>query len=156
MPSSIIDGTIESVKLKRKAGKVSVFDTIVVRRTDGTKAELKGAQAIEPVAAALQAGARGRLYTFKLLDVNGIHGLRLENGQALYGFPANNENIMLLIALVNLALIVVYFAFDSGLPIFLSAPLFLLGAVGYWLYRSNRSSAKAQFEADAAWKAAAA
>lgn len=153
MPVSTIDGTIETATLKRKAGKVSVYDTVLIRQKDGTEATLKKIQAVDPVASALQPGVSGRFYTFSAFDSKGVHGLRTADGQSLFGFPANNEKIMLIVLILAVVMFGGWFVLDNRIAL-LPAGLIILGGLGYFFYRKGRIDATRQFEADAGYRAA--
>jgi hypothetical protein len=152
MPTSTIDGTIETAKLKRKARKISIFDTIVIRQPDGTEATLKKMVTAEPVSSALQPGAQGRFYTYSAFDMKGIHGFRAADGRALHSFPANNENIMLFVLLISIAVFAGWYFIEERIAL-LPGALIILGTLGYFFYRKGRIDAAKQFEGDAGHQA---
>jgi len=147
MPTDVIDGTIETVKLKRKAGKASIFDTIVVRQADGTEATLKKMVTTEPVSSALQPGVTARIYTFSAFDMKGIHGLRTSDGRALFGFPSNNEKIMMVVMAISVVVFGAWLAVDNRIAL-LPIALFVLGIIGTIFYRKGRLDAAKQFASD--------
>lgn len=143
-----IDGVIEAAEPKRRKGKYAYYENVRVREAGGVEHTLTKVSAADPVAAALQPGARGRFYVTKALDQTGIHALRLEGGTSAYAHYNNMELVGLIGAVAGLVFYPVAFAGGSvplfGLPL-LIAPLLL---VGWWLFRKARLEGMQQYRTD--------
>jgi hypothetical protein len=148
MAVSTLDGVIEEAVVKRSFRGVTQFERISVRRTDGQVQTLRKRVAVDEVAAELKPGTRGRLYLFKALDLNGIHGLRDDKGQARFGFSTGYERAMLICTGTGVVAIVVSFLLRTWLTYWAIICL-IIGIPGYLLYHSTRMAATRQFEADA-------
>jgi len=149
----IIDGTIESVELKRSVMNLRVFKEIRFRLRDGGQRTVVKAVTDKDVAIRLQPGTSGRYYMFEALDQRGVHGVRDDQGHAAFKFPKNNEIGMGVLVLFNLlwASITLYTVQDIPLIALL---ILLLGTPYYFYLRNLRSQAKRQFDADSSYVAA--
>jgi hypothetical protein len=143
-----IDGVIEAAEPRRRKGKYAFYDSVRIREAGGAEHTLTKVAAADPIAAALQPGARGRFYVTKALDQTGIHALRLDGGRDAYA-PYNN---MELIVLIGAAAGFVFYPValtGGGVPLFglplLIAPLLL---VCWWLFRKARLEGMQQYGAD--------
>jgi hypothetical protein len=150
MAIEIIDGTVEAAVVKRSTAKVVMYDSITIRTTAGTQQRLEKV-AVEPdVAAALQPGTEGRFYGYKAIDHRGLFGMRTRDGRASFAVPTGNEKIMLVMAIVGVVVFVGSLLLGKGIGL-LAAILAVLGALGYFKYRSTRLEARARFDADAGY-----
>ena len=149
MSVAAINGTLEAANLKRKVRNISVYDSIVIRRDDGSEERLGKTMVSNPVADALQPGTRGRFYTYASIDHKGMHGVRAADGKSVFDFPKNNETIALIVLVVNLIWLIGGVLLDGQIRLFPLA-LTVFGGVIYPLYRNTRMQALRQFEADSA------
>ena len=148
MGTSVIDGTVEAVQLKRKRAGIAIFDTIQFRQNDGTSRTIKKSVSTQAVADQLAPGTAGRFYLFNTFDLKGVHGVRRTDGTAVYGFPGTgNRKLFLIIGVINLAWIALRLATEGDLPL-LGVGLVILGVVGYVLMGKGASEAQAQFDND--------
>lgn len=153
MATATIDGIIETATLTKSRRNIRIFNPIVFRLVDGSRKTIAKAVCDEKVAAQLQPGNRGRFYTFTAVDHRGIHGLRDEAGNALFSFPRNNETAMMYAAIFGVAITLILLAI--GYVSFWGLFLIVLGVPFYFIYRSTRMAAQAQFEADQNYRAPA-
>jgi len=147
MSTSIIDGTIEDIDVKRARGGFVVYNSIRFRLPDGSPKSVVKSVVAKDVADELQPGASGRFYLFSAFDLKGIHGFRSAGGKSVYKFPGNNAKIFIFVAVVNVLWVALRIALDGQIP-FLGVGLFILGVVGYVLMSKGEREAKQQFEAD--------
>ena len=152
MATATIDGTIETAELKTSRRNVRIYKQIVFRLPDGSQKTIAKAVCDEKVAAHLQPGNRGRFYTYTAVDQRGIHGIRDEAGNALFSYPKNNETAMMYAAIFGIAITLILLAI--GYISFWGLFLIALGVPFYFIYRSTRLAAQAQFEADQSYRAA--
>ncbi len=151
MSVSTIDGEIKTLKIKRQGRGAVLFDTIVFALDGGGEKTLRKIVAGPALAPRLTEGARGRFYTYTAVDHKGIHGMRSATAAPVYAFARNNETIMLVVALINIVLIVLYQVLEMGIPWFAVA-LSVFGGVMYAVYLSARKAAERQFLADEAYR----
>jgi hypothetical protein len=149
----IIDGTIESLELKRSVMNLRVFREIRFTLRDGGQRTVVKAVTDKEVAIQLQPGASGRFYMFEALDQRGVHGVRDEQGHAVFKFPKNNEIGMGVVVLFSLlwASVTLYTVQDIPLIALL---ILLLGTPYYFYLRNLRGQARRQFDADSGYVAA--
>jgi hypothetical protein len=147
MAIEVIDGTIEAATVKRSSAKVVLYDGITVRTTAGSERRLDKVAVAPEVAAALQPGTEGRFYGYKAIDHRGLFGMRTRDGRAEFAIPTGNEKIMLVMAIVGLVVFVGSLLLGKGIGM-LALILTVLGAIGYFKYRSTRIEARARFDAD--------
>jgi hypothetical protein len=148
MTVSTIDGTLESVNVKRKYAKLWRLSDLVFRKADGSQDVLDGQTIVTPeIGAALQPGVAGRFYIYKALDHKGIHAVRSPDGAVLMQFPKTNETLMMILFLVNVVWVTLMVVVREGLPL-LGVALIVFSAVLYLLYRGTRVQAEAQVNAD--------
>ncbi|MDP3175178.1 MAG: hypothetical protein Q8M88_12170 [Phenylobacterium sp.] len=144
-----IDGVVEAAELRRRKGKYVFYDSVRIREADGAEQTLTKVSAADPVAAALQPGARGRFFVTKAMDQTGIHAIRLEGGKDAYAHFTNIEPLVLIGAAAGFIFYPVALAGGSvplfGLPLLL-APLLLLS---WWLFRKARLEGLQQYGAAA-------
>jgi hypothetical protein len=154
MGVSTLDGTLEAANLKHEGRGVSFFDSIRIRRSDGGVEDL-GKTAVAPnLAELLKPGAAGRFYFYSSIDHKGLHGLRLADGASAYGFPPNNERIMLMMMVVMVAWLATGLLQDGSVRI-IPVTLFAFGAIVFTLFRKTRMESRRQFDGDASFAAAA-
>ena len=154
MSVSTIDGTVEAATLKRTVRNISVFESISIRRDDGSEHRLGKSMVPNAVAEALKPGTRGRFYLYSSIDHKGVHGVRTADGRSAYGFARNNERIMLVVLVLNALWLAGGFALDGRVR-FIPLALVVLALVVYPLYRKVRVESRRQFEADAGYAARA-
>jgi hypothetical protein len=153
MTVSTIEGTLEAANLKRRAKSVSVYDSILFRRADGSERRLGKTMVANAVADALQPGARGRFYLYSAIDHKGLHGLRTAAGAAIHEFPGSNERLMLVVLVINLVLLIGRFLVE-GMVWFLPLGLVVMAGILYPLYRKTRTESRRQFDSDSGYAAA--
>lgn len=151
MAVATIDGTIETAELKTSRRNIRIYKQIVFRLADGSHKTMAKAVCDEKVAAHLQPGNRGRFYTYTAVDQRGIHGVRDEAGNALFSYPKNNETAMMYAAIFGVAVTIILLAL--GKISFWALFLIGLGVPFYFIYRSTRMAAEAQFEGDQNYRA---
>jgi hypothetical protein len=150
MAIEVIDGTIESAVLKRSNAKTTLYDSITIRTAAGSERRLEKVAVAPDVAAALQPGTDGRFYGYKAVDHRGLFGMRTRDGKAAFTIPTGNEKIMLMMAIAGLVVFVGSLLLGKGIGL-LAVILLILGAIGYFKYRSTRLEARARFDADAGY-----
>ncbi len=150
MAVSIIDGTLETFTVKRKASAVWRLHDLVFRTNEGGESRLDGMCVVTPqIGAALQPGVSGRFYIYRAIDNKGIHAVRPAGGSVLMKFPRSNETLMGILFLINIAAAGAMFALD-GRPNWLTIALIPFTSVLWFLYRATRKEAEAQVAADGA------
>jgi hypothetical protein len=147
MAIEVTDGMIEATVVKRSNAATTLYDSIVIRTADGTQKRLEKVAVAPDVAAALQPGTEGRFYGYKAIDHRGLFGMRTRDGRSAFAIPTGNERIMLVMAVAGLVCGVGLLLLGRGFGA-LALILGVLGAVGYFKYRSVRTEARARFEAD--------
>lgn len=147
MAIEVIDGTIEAAVVKRSTATTTLYDSITIRTTAGSERRLEKVAVAPDVAAALQPGTEGRFYGYKAIDHRGLFAVRTRDGRAAFAIPSGNERIMLMAAIVGAVGFVVLLLLGKGIGL-LALILGMLGAIGYFKYRSSRVEARARYEAD--------
>jgi hypothetical protein len=148
MGTSIVDGTLEEVTVRRTMSKFTTYKQLIFKLDDGSTRTINNAIAERAIAPVLAAGTHGRFYLFTSFDLKGVHGIRLPDGQAIYGFPgSNNKKIFLIVGLANLAWVLFRIATTGDLPL-LGTGLTILGAVGYFLTDKAQRETKQHFDED--------
>lgn len=147
MGTSVIDGTIEAVWLKRRRSKVAVYDKILFRLADGRPKSI-GKSVVGPaVADRLVPGTSGRFYLYSAIDHRGLHGLRDSEGKAVFAFPTVNETMMLIVACLNALWLILSIVLADRVPL-LPLLITVLGFPCWFLYRRTRIEAQGQFDGD--------
>lgn len=154
MATSTIDGIVEEAVLKRHGSTGSLYERIKFRLDDGSTRTWAKAHVATRVAELLAPGTRGRFYLFTAIDHRGISGVRTADGREGFGVSKLNETIGLWLAIVNVALTLVYVFVLEGVQI-LALILIVLGIAMFILYRQNRREAEKAFRADAGFRPAA-
>ena len=149
MGVSTIDGTLEEAVLKRVRRNIRVFERLTFRLRDGTTKSVAKAVVDAPVAERLVPGTSGRFYLYTAVDHRGVHGVRADDGQSVFGYPKNNEKIMLVMIPLLTVWILIGIAMIQDAPL-LPTILLLLSIPFYFLYRNTRLQAQRQYEADSA------
>jgi hypothetical protein len=154
MSVAIIDGTIERAELGRSAKNVRSFKEIDIRDRLGTVHRLGRSQVTAEVGDQIVVGNSGRFYTFKNLDVKGVHGVRKDDGTAVYGHPAKN-NMRLMAFIVPLLLVFIAFniVWRDGVPLIALIALFFCGGAVI-IAMTGMKEARAHFDGDTALRAA--
>src|ERR1044072_4924699 len=96
MPTSMIDGTVEEADLRTDRAGVKIFLSIRSLLNDGSEQTSDKAVTTTEIGDELVPGTSGRFYLFKAFDIKGVHGVRMADGRAGYGFPGNNQRLFLL------------------------------------------------------------
>ncbi len=152
MATSIIDGTVEEATFKRAFRKMQVWGPLKFRLRDGSTKTLDKVIIDASLAPFITPGNSGRFYCYAAIDHRGIHGVRTDRGEAVYGFARNNEISGIICAVAGLFLTVMYIAFMDGVSIW-GLICIVLGVPLYFLYRQTRLDAEKQFAADSAYMA---
>ncbi|HEX8466570.1 MAG TPA: hypothetical protein VF620_02050 [Allosphingosinicella sp.] len=147
MGIEVIDGTIEGAVVKKSSAKVTLFDSITIRASDGSQRRLDKVAAAPEVAEAMRPGTDGRFYAYKAIDHRGLFGLRTRDGRSAFAVPTGNERIMLVAAMVGLVGLFVLLALGKGIGL-LAVIVGVAGTIGYFKYRSDRIGARARFDSD--------
>lgn len=151
MPTSIIDGSVETADLRRAKGGATIFRSLTFQQADGGTRTIRNAVVKDNVAAELVPGARGRFYLYNAFDLKGVHGVRTADGRDIYGFAGNNQKIFLILGIFNLAWVIFTIAVRGGVPL-LGAALLILSVVGYIFMSKGQREAQAQFDGDAGYR----
>jgi hypothetical protein len=146
MAVSYIDGTLEQAELKRAPLNLRIYKQLTFRLRDGRERTILKAIVDAKVAALLEPGVSGRFYLFTAPDHRGVHGIRDDQGRAVFAFPRNNERAMLIVSIMGIVLLGATLAMDmlSGWALITIA----LGVPFYFIFRSTRIAAERQFEGD--------
>jgi hypothetical protein len=152
--TSIIDGTIEEIDLKRARGGIAIYKSIRFKQADGSSRTVTKQVVSQELADALTEGASGRFYLFSTFDIKGIHGFRSRTGESYYKFAGGaNTKLFILLGAVNLAWVIFRVMIDGNVPM-LGVALFILAVVGYIFMSKGAREAKAQFDEDGGYTAA--
>jgi hypothetical protein len=147
MAVEVIDGTIESVALKRSNANTVLYDHIAIRTAQGSERRLEKVAVAPEVAAALQPGTDGRFYGYKAIDHRGLFGIRTRDGRSAFGIPTGNERIMLMMTFAGLGAFIVMLLLGKAFAL-LALGFGGLGAFAWFKYRSTRIEARARFDSD--------
>jgi hypothetical protein len=147
MAIEVIDGTVEAAVVKRSSATLALYDSVTIRTTEGSERRLEKVAVAPDVAAALRPGTEGRFYGYKAIDHRGLFAMRTRDGRSAFAIPSGNERIMLLMAIAGLAGFVILLLLGKGIGL-LALVLGVLGAIGWFKYRSTRIEGRARFEAD--------
>ena len=147
MAVSTIDGILKAAELKKVRQNVRVYSRLVFTLADGSEKTVEKAIVQTNVAEKLEPGARGRFYCYQAIDHRGLHGLRLEDGTAVYGYSKLNERAMLVTFAVGIVLGFLYIGLLDRISLWVPI-LLILGGGGYALYRGTRQQAERQFATD--------
>jgi hypothetical protein len=147
MSVSQVDGKILAAPVKFNRRGVVRFDHIELERPDGRTERIAKPVAASEVAELIAPGAEGRFYLYKVLDVKGVHGIRLADGTERYAYPGKNAGIFLVLIAVSVAWLALRI-FDRGDVPLLGVRLLGLGIAGYFMTRSSRTASRAQFDGD--------
>ncbi len=147
MSVSVLDGKVREAPVKFRRKGVVRYAHITFERSDGGTERIAKPLTADAVAELISPGAEGRFYLYKVLDVKGIHGVRLAGGGERYAYPGNNAGIFLGVVAMSVAWMALRI-FDRGDVPLLGLLLLALGVTGFFLTRSNRAETKRQFDAD--------
>ena len=148
MAIEVIDGTIETATLKRSSATLALYDLIVIRTAAGSERRLDKVAVAPDVGAALTPGTEGRFYGYKAIDHRGLFAVRTRGGRSAFAIPSGNERIMMMMAIVGAIGFVILLLLGKGIGL-LALALAVLGAIGFWKYRSTRLEGRARYDADA-------
>ncbi len=147
MSVSIIDGIIESADLKRATGKMRVYRSIIIRRTNGQTEEVKKPIVHADLGPLVEPGTSGRFYLFKSIDHRGIHAVRPQGGTPVLRYPRSNELIGMGLTIFTALWIAFSLHFLDGFSIF-ALPGFVIGLMVWVVNWQLRRSAERQFADD--------
>jgi hypothetical protein len=147
MSVSVLDGKVLEAPVKFSRKGIVRYNHILFERPDGSTERIGKRVAGAAVAELIEPGAEGRFYLYKVLDVKGIHGVRLAGGAERYAYPGNNAGIFLGVLAMSAAWMALRI-FDRGDVPLLGVLLFGLGIIGFFLTRSSRAETKRQFDGD--------
>jgi hypothetical protein len=147
MSVSVLDGKVREAPVKFRRKGVVRYAHITFERPDGGTERIAKPVTTDTVAELIAPGAQGRFYLYKVLDVKGIHGVRLTDGTEQYAYPGKNAAIFLLVVAISTAWVALRI-FDRGDVPLLGVLLFAIGVAGFFLTRSNRAETKRQFDGD--------
>jgi hypothetical protein len=147
MSVSLVDGKVLAAPVKFSRKGVVRFDHIELERPDGRTERIAKQVATAEIAELIAPGAEGRFYLYKVLDVKGIHGVRLTGGAERYAYPGNNAGLFLVVLAISVAWLALRIFGFGDVPL-LGVLMFGLGAVGYFFTRSNRAETRRQFDGD--------
>lgn len=148
MSVSTIDGTLESVTVKRKTGKLWRIGDLSFRKAEGGTERIDGLAIVTPeVGAALQPGVTGRFYLYKAIDHQGIHAVRPASGPLVAKFPSTNETLMAILFVINI-IVVIGLTAVAERPSWLAIALIPFTGTLFFVYRATRLEAEKQVAAD--------
>ncbi len=147
MSVSVLDGKVLEAPVKFSRRGVVRYNYIEFERPGGGTERISKPVTTDAVAAFIAPGAEGRFYLYKVLDVKGVHGVRLVDGTERYAYPGSNAGIFLAVVAISVAWLALRI-FDRGDVPLLGVLLFALGVAGFFLTRSNRAETKRQFDGD--------
>lgn len=155
MGVSTIDGTLEEAVLKRVRRNIRIYERLTFRLRDGSSKSVAKAVVDTPVAEKLLPGTSGRFYLYTAIDHRGVHGVRDDSGGSVYGYPKNNEKIMMVMIPLLTLWVGAALIFFGGIPI-LPTVILVLSVPFFFLYRNTRLQAQRQFDSDSGYVPAAA
>jgi hypothetical protein len=147
MAVSTIDGTLEEAVVKRSFARVISYERLRFRLADGGEKVLTKIVAEKGLAERLQPGTRGRFYLFKVVDHQGVCGLRDAAGGAWFAFVKGPENGMLISAAVGATALLLSLLLRTWFT-FWAVICLLIGVPMYLLYSGARREAERRFAAD--------
>lgn len=145
MAVEIVSGRIAPTEPSRVKRGYALYDRLVIE-TGGGRRELAKVSASGAVKDIIARGGSGRFYLSKHGGMLGIHGARLDDGTVAYAHFNNLELIFLIGMAAGAFMLVVWLMGMEGRMI---TPVIVGGllAVGYFVIRSGRLKAKAEFDA---------
>ena len=143
-----IDGTVEEASLGSANKKFSLYKTVRIRDAAGAEHAFTKIVASGDVAKALKPGLKGRVYGFKSLDMNGIHGFRPDDGQGAYSHPVNMEPMAIVAIVAGAFMLVMVFVAKPGILALFPILFLPFAIVFWWVSRKARLDAKAQYDGD--------
>ena len=149
MAMEIIDGTVQSATVRQSSPAVSIYESIVFTRDDGSERRLNKVAIAPAVAAMMLPGVQGRFYSYTAIDHNGLVAARTRDGRSAYALPSGNEKIMMMAAIVGSAWFAVRLA--TGGIAFLALLLAIGGSAGWFAYRRTRIDIRARYDADSGY-----
>ncbi len=147
MAVSIIDGTVESVELRRTGPGIILYKKIVFRLPSGETRTI-----LKPISHAnlgphLAPGSSGRFYLFSAIDHRGVHGVRTSGGVAVQAHPKNNERIAVVLTILGPVMLLGFLFLLDRLSIW-ALILLILGPLLWVTNRKVRIEGERQFAAD--------
>ena len=149
MAVEIIDGTVQAATVRQSNAKVSIYESIVFIREDGSERRLDKVAVAPSVAAMLQPGVQGRFYAYTMIDHNGLVATRTRDGRSVYAIPSGNEKIMMTAAIVGSMWFAIRLAMGGFTFIGLLAAIG--GGIGWFVYRQTRIDILARYDADSGY-----
>lgn len=153
MAVSTIDGTLEEAVVKRSFARVVSYERLKFRLADGSEKLLTKIVAEKGLAERLQTGTRGRFYLFKVIDHQGVCGVRDATGGAWFAFIKGSENGMLISIFVGGAALLLSVLLRTWLTSWAVISL-LIGVPMFIVYRTARLEAERRFAADEGFRTA--
>jgi hypothetical protein len=147
MAISTIDGTLEEAVVKRSFARVISYERLRFRLADGREQVLSKTVVEKGLAERLQPGTKGRFYLFKVIDHQGVCGLRDGAGGAWFAFIKGSENGMLITSAVGATALILSVLLRTWLTSWAVISL-LIGVPMYIVYRTARLEAERRFAAD--------
>lgn len=148
MSVSIIDGVIDQVQAGRQTHKICRFKSITFQEAGGQHRTLKSLVTKPAIADRLTVGRRARFYIYSGLDHKGVYGIRTEDGQSLYAYPAGGNRVLGFFNIgIGLLWILLRVFIEGDIPL-LGVAIVILGIVLVVATTKSERESRAQFEAD--------
>lgn len=142
-----IEGTLTATETKWSRKGKTYFARLAFQKGNARAEELTKVVVEDSVAAVLVAGAQGRFYLFKSMGVKGLYGVRFADGREVHAYPGDQSLIFAIIAIVWLALNILYIGTRDQVSI-LGLILMPLGIFGWWWCRKIRREIEQLWEND--------
>jgi hypothetical protein len=143
-----IDATLEEAVVKRSFARIISYERLRFRLADGREQVLNKIVAEKGLAEHLQPGTRGRFYIFKVIDHQGVCGLRDASGGAWFAFIKGAENGMLISTIVGATALLLSVLLRTWITSWAVISL-LIGVPMFIVYRTARVEAERRFADDA-------
>jgi hypothetical protein len=147
MSVSVIEGKVLAAPVKSSRKGIVRYDHIEFERPGGETERIRKPVAGAEVAELIAPGAEGRFYLYKVLDVTGVHGVRLAGGAERYVYPGSNAGIFLGVTVIAVAWLALRILDRGDVPL-LGMLMLILGAVGFLFTRRSRAETGRQFDGD--------
>jgi hypothetical protein len=134
-----IEGTLVQARPRSRWFGQQSFDAVVVRRADGSEAEIGRVSVPVELAGAMAPGSRGRFYFHDVLGQQGMHGFKPLNGAARGAFPRLAEDAFGALTMINLVILATMLTLDGNLRLMPA----LMAALGTTLWIALAASRQA-------------
>ena len=141
MSVSVLDGKVLEAPVKFSRKGVVRYHHLVLERPGGGTERIGKPVTTDEVAELIAPGAEGRFYLYKVLDVKGVHGVRLADGSERYAYPGSNAAIFLLVIAISLAWLTLRVFGRGDVPL-MGVLLLGLGIAGFFMTRSTRAACR--------------